>query len=81
MILPNAFQGVKITVSEACYEMVPIFPHKPRTKRRLRRTLARFGRLERMNPLAYRTPFGIVMHPVLYDQLKARVATRGSAQP
>lgn len=62
--------GVKITVSDQCYEMVPIFPDKPRTKRRMRRTRGRFGRLDRMNPLAYKTPFGIVMHPILYARLK-----------
>lgn len=66
----NDFGGKKITISSACYEMVPIFPDKPKTKRRKRRTLGRFGRLDRMNPLAYDTGFGLVVHPVIYNRLK-----------
>mgnify|MGYP007046953596 CR=1 FL=1 len=64
------FSGTKITVSSECYEMVPIFPDKPRTKRRLRRTRGRFGRTDRLNPLAYQTPFGMVVHPIIYDRIK-----------
>jgi len=66
----NTFVGMKITVSHEAYEMVPIFPDKPKTKRRLRRTRGRFGRVDRMNPLAFKTPFGLVMHPILYKKLK-----------
>ncbi len=69
------FGSAKITVSAECYEMVPVFPDKPRTKRRLRRTRGKFGRSERMNPLAYQTPFGLVVHPSIYEQLKSRSTT------
>jgi hypothetical protein len=67
---PQTFGGTKITVSNEAYEMVPIFPDKPRTKRRMRRTRGKFGRLDRINPLAYQTPFGLVVHPKIYDALK-----------
>jgi hypothetical protein len=66
---PQTFGGMKITVSNEAYKMVPIFPDKPRTKRRMRRTRGKFGRLDRMNPLAYHTSFGLVIHPKLYDAL------------
>jgi hypothetical protein len=63
------FGSIKITVSNEAYEMVPIFPDKPRTKRRMRRTRGKFGRLDRMNPLAYHTYCGLVVHPKIYDGL------------
>lgn len=70
MLMGATFSGTRVAVSEECYEMVPIFPDKPRTKRRMRRTRGRFGRVERMNPLAYKTPYGLVIHPILYERLK-----------
>ncbi len=68
--LMGTFGGVKVTVSAECYEMVPIFPDKPRTKRRMRRVIGKYGRTDRMNPLAYQTPYGMVMHPIIYEKLK-----------
>ena len=70
----TAFGRINIVTSEHAYEMVPIFPDKPRTKRRLRRTRARFGRTDRMSQLVYKTPYGFVMHPKLYAELKRRLA-------
>ena len=70
------FSGVKITQSNACYEMIPIFPDKKRSKRRDRRVRGKYGRLDRMNPLAYNTPHGMVMHPTLYAKLKQRVPSK-----
>lgn len=72
MAMGNAFAGTRVTTSAECYEMVPIFPDKKRSKRRMRRTRGRFGRLDRMQPTAYQTPYGLVMHPMLYDRLKAQ---------
>ena len=66
----NLFGGTRVVASEYAYETVPIFPDKPKTKRRMRRTIGRFGSLYRMNPLCYRTPQGLVMHPLLYKKLK-----------
>lgn len=68
----NSFTGTKIIVSAEAYEMVAIFPDKPRTKRRRRRTMAKFGRLDRMNPLAYNTPHGIIMHTKIHKALLER---------
>ena len=62
--------GTTITVSDQCYEMTPIFPDKPRTKRRLRRTRGRFGRLDRLQPMAFQTPYGLVVHPSIYAKLQ-----------
>jgi len=67
----SRFGGMKVTTSQHAYEMVPIFPDKHRTKRRTLRTRGKFGRTDRMNPLAYQTPFGIVCHPKIYAELKA----------
>lgn len=67
----NSLIGRKITVSTEAYKMVPIFPDKKRTKRRNRRTIGRFGRLDRMQPMAYETPYGIVAHPLIYSKLRA----------
>jgi hypothetical protein len=66
----NAFGGTKIIVSNEAYKMVPIYPDKPRTKRRLRRTLGKYGRTDRMNPMAYDTPHGMIVHPIIYQKLK-----------
>ena len=68
----GAFSGVNIIQSSECYEMVPLFPDKKRSKRRDRRVRGKYGRLDRMHPLAYNTPHGMVMHPILYAKLKAR---------
>lgn len=73
MLAPQTFAGTRITVSDQAYEMVPLFPDKPKTKRRLRRTRGRFGRTDRMNPLAFKTPYGLVVHPIIYRQLKEAV--------
>ena len=76
----SGFGGTKITVSSECYEMVPIFPDKPRTKRRLRRTRGKFGRTDRLNPLAYQTPFGLVVHPSIYEQMNRQSTTPEAPQ-
>ncbi|WP_291732273.1 hypothetical protein [Leisingera sp. F5] len=70
MNLPNMFSGVKITVSDQAYKMVPIYPDKPKSKRRLRRTRGKFGRTDRMLPLAFKTPFGLVVHPRIYSEMR-----------
>lgn len=62
--------GTNVIVSDQAYEIIPIFPDKPRTKRRLRRTRGKFGRTDRMNPLAYKTAYGFVVHPKIYHMLK-----------
>ena len=64
------FGAEKVIVSNEAYEMIPIFPDKPRTKRRLRRTRGRFGRTDRMNPLAFKSPYGLIVHPIIYHKLK-----------
>ena len=66
------FGSVTVTVSNEAFEMVPIFPDKPNTKRRRRRTLGKYGRTERLNPLAFNTPFGLVVHPILFEKLKEK---------
>ena len=68
----NTFTGIEMIVSDQAYEIVPIFPEKPRTKRRLRRTRGKFGRTDRMSPLAYNTPHGMIVHPIIFHALKAR---------
>lgn len=74
---PGTFYGTKILVSAEAYEMVPIFPDKPATKRRQRRTRGKFGRLDRMKPLAYKTPFGLLVHPAIYTRLQCAARTAG----
>lgn len=66
--------GTNVIVSDHAYEIVPIFPDKPRTKRRLRRTKGKFGRTDRMNPLVYKTLYGLVVHPKIYHTLKQQTA-------
>ena len=70
----SAFAGTKIITSDQACEMVPIFPDKPRTKRRLRRTRGKFGCTDRLNPLAYQTPFGLVVHPQIAAELRRQFA-------
>lgn len=67
---PSMFSGIKIIQSTEAYEIVPLFPDKKRSKRRDRRVRGKYGRLDRMNPLAYKTPNGMVIHPILYQKLK-----------
>lgn len=66
------FGGIPIRVSDQAYEMVPIFPDKKRSKRRDRRVIGKYGRLDRLTPLSYQTPFGFVCHPKIYRQLQER---------
>lgn len=74
----SPFAGTQISVSDRCFEMVPIFPDKPRTKRRLRRTRGRFGRLDRLQPLAFQTPYGLVVHPSIYEKLQLQYSASRS---
>ena len=68
----NMFEGIKVWVSDAAAETVPIFPDKPATKRRLRRTRGKFGRTHREVPTTYRVAFGLIVHPTIYRELKKR---------
>lgn len=61
---------MKIIQSTEAYKMVSIFPDRPNTKRRRRRILGKYGKLVRMEPQAYKTPFGLVVHPLIYRALK-----------
>lgn len=66
----NSIMGTPITISAEAYETRQIFPDKPRTKRRLRRTKAKFGRTQYNHPMAYRMGNSIVMHPTIYAALE-----------
>ena len=67
---PFSFSGLNVVVSEHAHEMVPIFPDKKRSKRRNRRVRGKYGRLDRMNPVTFKTPHGLVVHPRIYSELK-----------
>ncbi|WP_170561419.1 hypothetical protein [Ruegeria atlantica] len=65
--------GVRVFVSDQAYRMVPIFPDKPRTKRRLRRTRGKYGRTDRIEHLAYMIPGGVIAHPSIHAKLTRAV--------
>ena len=67
------FGGVKIIVSDHAYERVPIFPDRPRTKRRMRRIRGKYGRLDRISPMMIQTLHGTVVHPKIYQKLKGEL--------
>lgn len=67
------FGSTKIIVSPHAYTRKPIFPDKPRTKRRNRRTIGKFGSLTYKAPAAYETPAGLVVHPWIYAELKRTI--------
>lgn len=66
----NTFAGMPIVQDPKCATTVPIFPDKPNTKRRRRRTLGKFGRLTRTEYRVYRIGGILVVHPVAYARLK-----------
>lgn len=71
----GVFGGMKVISSPHAFEMVPIFPDKPKTKRRLRRTRGKYGRTDRANPLCYRTGTNmIIAHPSLVHKLRAHAS-------
>ena len=64
--------GMNILVSEHATEKFRIFPDRKRTKRGNRRFRAKWGSDIRRRPCAYKTPFGLVVHPTLYAALRAQ---------
>lgn len=78
----NSFMGLKITVSPHATELIRLFPDAKRTKRGRRRLLAKYGKrfpgLQRRIPCALKTPFGLVVHPDIYAELKRRTTTAAS---
>lgn len=72
---PQAFGGIPIQVSvnaTECCDLMVLF-NKPNTKRRRRRMRGKYGRLVYDKPVAFQTPRGLVMHPVLFEELKRRL--------
>jgi hypothetical protein len=71
MTTMHSFAGMGIVESAECVRRVPIFPDKPSTKRRKRRTLGKFGRLDRPEYFSFmlnaRT---IVIHPLQAKMLR-----------
>lgn len=73
---------MRILVSPHATEERLLFPDKPNTKRRRRRTLGKYGRLSARFPAAFIIAGRTVMHPRIYDELrrqnmKNNVATTG----
>lgn len=65
------FGGIQITVSEHATEEITLFSDRKRTKRGMRRLRAKYGSLRRRVPCAFKTPFGLVMHPDFYAKLRS----------
>lgn len=66
------YLGMPVHVSRVAVERRPIFQDRPRTKRRVRRVVAKFGSWEREYPCAYRFGDMLVVHPVVYEQMRAQ---------
>ena len=70
--LPNAFAGMKVTVSLNATERVLRWPEKRRSKRLIKKMTKRLGPQVWMKPAAFQTPMGLVVHPEIYAELKRR---------
>lgn len=75
----GAFNGVQIIVSPHALENSTVrnFPAKRRSKRLHKKLCKRFGGEFRQVPCIWKTPHGIVMHPVMYAEFKRRVDADG----
>lgn len=71
MTVVTNFAGLRIVQSEHLVRETPIFPDKKRSKRRDRRTRARYGGLTRWSPYTMTMGDTIYMHPSIYRRLQA----------
>lgn len=73
--------GMKITVSENATEEFHIFPDRKRTKRGERRFRAKYGSDIRRRPCAFKTPFGLIVHPKIWAQLRVETCEAERGKP
>lgn len=73
----NRFNGLNIQVSPRATKEIVLFPDKPRTKRRMRRLIGKYGRDRKHVPTSYRIGQTLVFHPVIYADLKRRAWNNG----
>lgn len=72
----DLLRGVVVTPSALAESTVRLFPESRHRSRRVRKKLLkRFGSEFKLVPCAYDTPYGLIIHPALYDELKRRLAT------
>lgn len=73
MVAMHSFGAMKITVSANAIERVVRWPEKNRSKRLHKKMTKRLGEQYIYKPAALKTPFGMVMHPTIYESLKQRL--------
>lgn len=66
----GTFNGMPIRSNSALTRLEPLFPDKPRTKRRMRRVIGRHGAWAVPRPYAVETPLGIIAHPTIIARMK-----------
>lgn len=74
----NSFNGMPVQISPHATKEVVFFPDKPRTKRRMRRLIGKYGRDRKHVPASYRLGNTLVVHPVIYAKLQQRSSNVGS---
>ncbi len=73
------FHGIPIIASEYATEEVPLFPDAKRTKRGLRRRMAKYGKrfpgLKKRVPCAFMFQGKMIAHPAVYQAVMLRGIT------
>lgn len=67
----GAFGGMRIIVNPYLTKRVPLFPDKPRTKRRMRRVIGKYGRWDKGVPTYLVSGNVIMAHPAVVDRIRA----------
>lgn len=66
----GSFGGMRIIENPHLTKRVPLFPDKPRTKRRMRRVIGKYGRWDKEVPTYLVSGNMIIAHPAVVDRIR-----------
>lgn len=75
----GTLDGVPVIVSPDAMTKEPRFPDKRNTKRRRRRVIGKYGSWFVLRPTCIKTQHGLVMHPLIHDQMRREMRAQSNA--
>lgn len=81
LISAGFYNGVKLIVSVHATEEAWRWPKKKRSRRLVKKMTKKYGPQIYRKPCMYMTPFGLVMHPDIYRQMKNKMEASSTSWP
>lgn len=74
----DTYAGLKVIVSAAALTIIRNWPDKRRSKRLIKKMTKKYGPEVTSSPTSYQMGNTLIVHPVLYAELKRRSADTGA---